>query len=323
MQSFSYEPQSGQVVRGSPASNVGRARLSKQALAEGRTALLLALGERVKTMRAQRGMSRRALAQAAEVSERHLANLETGIGNTSIVLLQQVASALNCSLAEIVSDENTQDPEWTLLRQLLQDRSPAELQRARRLLIQLFGSTPHIPGHRDRIALVGLRGAGKSTLGRMLAEALGRPFIELGREITHLAGCSPSEVQALYGHNVYRRYEHRALEHTIESYRSAIIATRGEIVSDPANFNLLLASCRTVWLQAEPEDYLNRVSVQEDMPNMRSNSEAMEDLRIILASRRPFYARADVSVNTSGKTVSEAFDALLDALHLNIGGDEE
>lgn len=263
------------------------------------------------------------MAQAAEVSERHLANLETGIGNTSIVLLQQVASALNCSLAEIVSDENTQDPEWTLLRQLLQDRSPAELQRARRLLIQLFGSTPHIPGHRDRIALVGLRGAGKSTLGRMLAEALGRPFIELGREITHLAGCSPSEVQALYGHNVYRRYEHRALEHTIESYRSAIIATRGEIVSDPANFNLLLASCRTVWLQAEPEDYLNRVSMQEDMPNMRSNSEAMEDLRIILASRRPFYARADVSVNTSGKTVSEAFDALLDALHLNIGSAEE
>lgn len=250
-----------------------------------------------------------------------MANLETGAGNTSIVLLQQVALALNCSLAEIVSDEATQDPEWVLLRQLLQDRSQAELQRARRLLIQLFGPTPHVPGHTDRIALIGLRGSGKSTLGRMLAEALGRPFIELRHEITHLAGCSPNEIHALYGPNAYRRYEHRALEQTIESYRSAVIATAGEIVSHPANFNLLLASCRTVWLQAEPEDYVARLSAQGDMRPMRGNQEALDDLRAILAGRRPFYARADVSVNTSGRTVTETFEALLDALHLNLGGE--
>ncbi|MEY8876807.1 MAG: helix-turn-helix transcriptional regulator, partial [Leptothrix sp. (in: b-proteobacteria)] len=207
---------------------------------------LVALGERVRTLRSRRGLTRKAVALAADVSERHLANLEYGIGNASILVLQQVAGALQCSLAELIGDITTASPEWLLIRELLEHRNEADLRRAREALVQLFDGGGAAHARSRCIALIGLRGAGKSTLGQMLADDLGYSFIELSREIEKFAGCSISEIHNLYGTNAYRRYERRALEEAIQIYPEVVIATPGGLVSDAANFNLLLSHCTTV-----------------------------------------------------------------------------
>jgi XRE family aerobic/anaerobic benzoate catabolism transcriptional regulator len=159
---------------------------------------------------------------------------------------------------------------------------------------------------------VGLRGAGKSTLGNLLAEDLAFPFVELSREIEKFAGCSVSEIQALYGVNAYRRYERRALEEAIQIYPEAVIATPGGLVSDPANFNLLLAHCSTVWLQAEPEDHMKRVMAQGDLRPMAASREAMEDLKGILAGRAAFYSKAQLRLDTSAQPLEATFLRLRD-----------
>jgi XRE family aerobic/anaerobic benzoate catabolism transcriptional regulator len=239
---------------------------------------LIALGERVRVLRTRKGMTRKALAAATSVSERHLANLEYGVGNASILVLLEVARALNCSLPELLGD----------------------------------GDLPHkaVPARNARVALIGLRGAGKSTLGAMLAEDLGFPFIELSREIEKLAGCSISEILGLYGQNAYRRYERRALEEAIQTYREAVIATPGGIVSDPATFNLLLAQCTAVWLQAAPEDHMKRVVAQGDTRPMAASREAMQDLKAILAGRAAFYSKAGLHIDTSAKPLDGTFETL-------------
>jgi XRE family aerobic/anaerobic benzoate catabolism transcriptional regulator len=232
---------------------------------EGRNPLLVALGERVRALREERGLTRKAVCVAARVSERHLANLEYGTGNPSILVLSQIAGALSCSLADLVADLGT---------------------------------------GRTRIALIGLRGAGKSTLGRKLADDLGYPFVELSREIEKVAGCSVTGAAA------YRRYERRALEESIARYPEGVIATPGGIVSDPGTLDLLLAHCYTVWLQASPEEHMQRVVAQGDLRPMAASTEAMEDLRRILAGRTPFYAKADLAVDTSGAALDASFAEL-------------
>lgn len=275
-----------------------------------RNPLLAVLGERVRSLRAQRGLTRKAVAQAADVSERHLANLEYGTGNASILVLQQVAQALHCSLAELVGDVTTSSPEWLLIRELLEHRSEADLRRARIALGELLGSGRGDAARHRRIALIGLRGAGKSTLGPMLAQDLDVPFIELSREIEKLAGCSVREIHDLYGTNAYRRYERRALEETVQIHSEVVIATPGGIVSDPATFNELLAHCTTVWLRATPEEHMGRVVAQGDIRPIAASKEAMEDLHRILDGRAAFYSKADLSVDTGGQTLAQSFDAL-------------
>ncbi len=281
---------------------------------EAKNPLLVALGERVRNLRARRGLTRKAVAQAAEVSERHLANLEYGIGNASILVLQQVATALHCSLAELVGDVTTSSPEWLLIRELLERRGEADLRRARIALGELLGTAAGDPARHRRIALVGLRGAGKSALGQMLADDLDVPFIELSREIEKLAGCSVREIHDLYGTNAYRRYERRALEEAIQIYGEVVIATPGGIVSDPATFNELLSHCTTVWLQAAPEEHMGRVAAQGDTRPMAASKEAMDDLRRILAGRAAFYSKADLSVDTSGQDLAQSFQTLRTAV---------
>ena len=257
---------------------------------EEKNPFLVALGERVRTLRSRRGMTRKAVALAADVSERHLANLEYGVGNASILVLLQVAGALQCSLAELLGDVTTSSPEWLLLRELLERQGEDSLRRVRVAVGELLG-TGGANRQRGaaqpctRVALVGLRGAGKSTLGQMLADDLDYPFVELSREIEKFAGCSISEIQALYGQNAYRRYERRALEEAIQIYPEAVIATPGGIVSDAATFNQLLSHCTTVWLQADPEDHMKRVTAQGDLRPMAASREAMADLKGILAGR--------------------------------------
>jgi XRE family aerobic/anaerobic benzoate catabolism transcriptional regulator len=281
---------------------------------ESKNPLLAALGERVRNLRARRGLTRKAVALAADVSERHLANLEYGIGNASILVLQQVASALHCSLAELVGDVTTISPEWLLIRELLENRSEADLRRARVALGELLGTAAGDPARHRRIALIGLRGAGKSTLGQMLADDLDVPFIELSREIEKIAGCSVREIHDLYGTNAYRRYERRALEETVQIYSEVVIATPGGIVSDPATFNQLLAHCTTVWLQAAPEEHMGRVAAQGDTRPMAASKEAMDDLRRILSGRAAFYSKADISVDTGGQDLAHSFARLRTAV---------
>ena len=242
-------------------------------LVDSKNPLLVAVGERVRQLRSRRGMTRKATAHIAQVSERHLANLEYGLGNASILVLHQVAQALQCSLAELMGDVTTSSPEWLLLREMLEGRDEGTLRRVRVAVGELLGTGGANDARSHRVALIGLRGAGKSTLGQLLAEDLGFPFVELSREIEKFAGCSASEIQALYGQNAYRRYERRALEESIQIYPEAIIATPGGLVSDPATFNLLLAHCTTVWLKADPEDHMRRVTAQGDLRPMAASRE--------------------------------------------------
>ncbi|MDH4418283.1 MAG: helix-turn-helix transcriptional regulator [Acidovorax sp.] len=272
--------------------------------------VLVALGERVRNLRAQRGLTRKAVALAADVSERHLANLEYGTGNASILVLQQVAGALHCSLAELAGDFTTRSPEWLLIRELLEHRSEPELRRVRLALHEMLSGGGNDTARQGRIALVGLRGAGKSTLGPLLAHVLDVPFIELSREIESLAGCSVREIHDLYGTTAYRRYERRALEETIQIHSEVVIATPGGIVSDPATFNELLEHCTTVWLRAAPEEHLGRVVAQGDMRPMAASKEAMDDLKRILDGRAAFYSKADITIDTSGQTPEQSLVAL-------------
>ena len=268
---------------------------------------LLALGERVRALRSRRGMTRKALALAADVSERHLANMEYGVGNASVLVLLQVAGALQCSLGELVGDVTTSSPEWLMIRELLEQRDEPTLQRVRFAIGELLGTGGRNPLANTRVALIGLRGAGKSTLGRMLADDLGYPFVELSREIEKFAGCSVAEIQALYGVNAYRRYERRALEEAIQIYREAVIATPGGLVSDAASYNQLLSHCTTVWLRAAPEDHMARVTAQGDLRPMAASKEAMQDLRGILAGRAAFYSKAQLKLDTSAQSLQATF----------------
>jgi XRE family aerobic/anaerobic benzoate catabolism transcriptional regulator len=275
----------------------------------GASPLLAALGERVRGLRERRGITRKSLAAATGVSERHLANLEYGDGNPSVLVLQQVADALHCRAAELLDEPTTQSPEWLLLRSLLRPRDEATLRRIRHSIVELLGELPAAGGAR-RIALIGLRGAGKSTLGAMLARELGFEFVELSREIETLAGCTMGEIRALYGANAYRRHQRRALQSVIERHAEVVIATPGGIVFDARSFDLLLANASTVWLQAQPEDHMRRVVEQGDLRPMAGNDEAMSDLTAILDARTPFYSRASYRLDTSAAPLDETFARL-------------
>ena len=209
---------------------------------------------------------------------------------------------------------STTSPEWLLIRELLERRDEDTLRRVRVTVGELLGTgganAQRGSARSTRVALVGLRGAGKSTRGQMLANDLDYPFVELSREIEKFAGCSISEIQGLYGQNAYRRYERRALEEAIQIHPEAVIATPGGIVSDAATFNMLLAHCTTVWLQANPEDHMRRVTAQGDLRPMAASKEAMQDLKGILAGRAPFYSKANFMLDTSAQDMPSTFGAL-------------
>jgi XRE family aerobic/anaerobic benzoate catabolism transcriptional regulator len=300
-----------------PVSQTEAATLAANDVA--RSPFLMALGERVRNLRSRQGLTRKSVALAAEVSERHLANLEYGTGNVSVLVLLQVAHALQCSLAELLGDMTTTSPEWLLIRELLGKRNEADLRRARLQLGEMFGEGSDARARQNRIALIGLRGAGKTTLGQRLADDLGFPFMELSRQIEQVAGCQISEIHNLYGAHAYRRYERRALEEAIQIYPEVVIATPGGLVSDSANFNLLLSHCTTVWLQADASDHMARVAAQGDLRPMAASREAMQDLKRILEGRSAFYSKADIAINTSAGSADQAFFQLRDAVRKQLG----
>ena len=268
------------------------------------------LGERVRMLRHQRGMSRKALAQHAKVSERYLAQLEVGKGNCSIVLLRRIARAIGLPVTQLVNESAEPALDLVLLTQFV-ERLPAKaLSEARNLLHKHFGE-PAEDLRRRRIALIGLRGGGKSTLGRLLAAKLGVPFIELDREIERRSGASLSEIFEMFGQETFRRAEREALEDVLRQHRHFVMATSGSIVTDPGTMEMLLSSCFTVWVRAEPEDHMRRVMEQGDMRPMAKSARAMEDLIAILKSREPLYAKAEASLITTGKTPEQNLNELV------------
>jgi XRE family aerobic/anaerobic benzoate catabolism transcriptional regulator len=274
---------------------------------------LVELGMRVRAMRALRGMSRRVLAIESGVSERYIAQLESGLGNVSIVLLRRLARAAGVRPEDLVADPSEQPNDWALIRELMRKAPPAMIDNVKALLaghpIEQIPSVPAIQV--DRIALIGLRGAGKSTLGRLVAEKLGWRFVELNREIEAQAGFSVSEVFSLYGQDGYRRYEQAALDRIIGEPGAMILAAGGGIVSDPVTFQRLVGNFFTVWMKASPVEHMSRVRAQGDLRPMAEDKAAMSELVTILQSREPLYARARMTLDTSGTSVEESAAALL------------
>lgn len=285
-----------------------KATRAKPAASRNADAYLHRLGERVRTLRHQRGITRKALAQHARVSERYLAQLEAGLGNCSIVLLRRIARAIGLPVTQLVHDGAEPPLDLVLLTQFLERLAPDMLVEARKLVTEHFSSPSE---DRRRIALIGLRGGGKSTLGRLLAERLDVPFIELDREIERRSGANLSEIFDMFGQETFRRAEREALDDVLRRHPHFVIATSGSIVTEPGTLELLLASCFTVWVRAEPEEHMKRVMAQGDMRPMANNARAMEDLVSILKSREPLYAKAEAVLATTGKTPEQNLAELL------------
>src|SRR5215217_50131 len=269
------------------------------------------LGQRVRTMRALRGMSRKVLADVSGISERYIAQLESGKGNVSIVLLRRVSNAMGAQLEDLIPATEPA-PDWPVIRDLLRKATPNQIAQAKDVLA----------GHRVTaqgrtfagIALIGLRGAGKSTLGKMLAKKIGWVFVELNKEIETENGLSVAEIIALYGQEGFRRMEQAALGQLLARKELMVLATGGGIVSEPLTFDLILSSFYTIWLKAEPEEHMARVRRQGDLRPMADDRSAMAELRNILISREPLYARASAVVDTAGLSVDAAAARLNDAV---------
>jgi len=275
-------------------------------------ATLAELGGRVRAWRARRGMTRKQLAADSGLSERFLADVESGKGNVSINSLEATARALNITILELLQDPPR--PAMARIQGLLGRLDEPQLDQAHAMLAGSFGMGDE-QGREKRIALIGLRGAGKSTLGAQLAAQRGVPFVELDREIEREAGTSMNEILLLHGQAGYRRYERRALFRIAEDHADGVVMTTGgSIVSERETFDLLQSRFYCVWLKASPEEHMSRVVAQGDMrpfdATRGASNEAMEDLRRILASREALYARADAVIDTAARTVKQSLKDL-------------
>lgn len=276
---------------------------------------LVSLGKRVRELRNRRGMTRKMMAHEADVSERHLAQLEVGEGNVSIMLLRRITAALNVSLVELFTPE-TADPNGRLIERFL-ERLPANrrddlVQR----LMREFGAESKI--RRGRIALIGLKGAGKSTLGSRLSEKTNVPFIELDSEIEKEAGMPLAEIFSFYGQSGYHNIEKRTLQRVLDKHPQLVLSAGGGIVSEKDTYEYLTSSCYTIWIKAKPEEHMARVIAQGDVRALAGNGQAMEDLRQILHAREPFYQQADLCIDTSGRSIDESFSQLSAAWDANL-----
>jgi XRE family aerobic/anaerobic benzoate catabolism transcriptional regulator len=276
------------------------------------TGFLEQLGQRVRTMRALRGMSRKVLAKVSGISERYIAQLESGKGNVSIVLLRRVSNAMGAHLEDLIPAADP-TPDWPVIRDLLRKAAPNQIAQAKDIL----GGQGLAAQRRMSfagIALIGLRGAGKSTLGKMLAKRIGWSFVELNKEIEAQNGLSVAEIIALYGQEGFRRMEQAALGQLLAHKELMVLATGGGIVSEPLSFDLILSSFYTIWVKAEPEEHMARVRGQGDLRPMADDRSAMAELRTILKSREPLYARASAVVDTAGLSVDAAAAQLFNAV---------
>jgi XRE family aerobic/anaerobic benzoate catabolism transcriptional regulator len=273
---------------------------------------LVFLGKRVRELRNRRGLTRKMMAREAEVSERHLAQLEAGEGNISILLLRRIAAALHVSLAELFAAEAETRHEKLLIQRFLERLPAHRVEDAMFRLLREFGDEE--VARRKRVALIGLRGAGKSTLGLRLGQEMNIPFIELDREIEKDTGMPLGEIFSLYGQTGYRAIERRSLERVLHEQKRAILSVGGGVVSEKETYDCLLSNCYTVWIKARPEEHMARVIAQGDLRAIAGGHQAMDDLRRILEAREPLYRKADMYLETSGHSVDESFRKLKTAL---------
>jgi XRE family aerobic/anaerobic benzoate catabolism transcriptional regulator len=272
--------------------------------------LLERLGQKVRALRAGRGMTRKMLAADSAVSERYLAQLEQGQGNISIGLLHRVALALRTDLSALVRGGKAVSAEQVLINELIQRLETDDQHRALQLLYQNF-STSH---DCKRIALVGLRGAGKTALGSRLADQLDVPFVQLVTEIEKLGGMPVAEILSLSGQDGYRRLEEKALFDVLARMEKCVIETGGSIVSETRLLNTLLTTCYVIWIKASPQEHMQRVIDQGDMRPIESNDDAMAALRRILEARAPYYAQAHTIIDTEDSKLEESLQQLSAAL---------
>lgn len=265
-------------------------------------------------------MTRKQMSREADVSERHLAQLESGEGNISVVLLQRVAAALHVPIANLFAPQTEEPgekgPEKKLIQRFLERLPEHRLEDVVSRLMRDFGQEEEL--RRMRIALIGMRGAGKSTLGSMLAKEMGNRFVELDNEIEKDTGMPLGEIFSLYGQSGFRSIEKRTLERVLKESERAVISVGGGVVSEKETFDLLLSHCYTVWIKAQPEEHMSRVMAQGDFRPMAANNQAMEDLRRILEAREPLYRKADLLLDTSGTSVEESFAKLEAALQQSL-----
>jgi XRE family transcriptional regulator, aerobic/anaerobic benzoate catabolism transcriptional regulator len=266
---------------------------------------LTELGARVRAARARRGMTRKILARDSGVSERYLAKLETGEGNISVLVLRQIADAMDMKMLDLVSVGDELTPQMQMLYRLAKQMTEEELAQANDFMRGMLGRKVD-EAKAKRIALIGLRGAGKSTLGPILAKRLGFPFVELNKQIEIEFGATLAEIFSLAGQPSFRRFEHRCLKDIIEAQEKVVISTGGSIVANDEAYSLLLQHTHVVWLQAAPAEHMARVVEQGDLRPMAGSQEAMADLKQILQVREPLYGRADKICNTSGRTIEES-----------------
>ena len=280
------------------------------------------IGRMVRLSRAKRGMTRRQLAQESGASERYLAQIESGQGNPSVLILKSIAQALDVPIIELLPRANGRPAAMTHVLDVLARTPVAELPALAELIES--HAARHVAADRARrIALVGLRGAGKSTLGRRLADELACPFIELDRLVEQDYGARIPDLIEIAGLATFRRYERACLERVIDEHDTAVIATAGGIVSDAETYALLLRRSHTVWVRASPDEHMKRVMEQGDFRPMAQNREAMADLVAILEARRPDYARAQAELDTSGDTIERSFGKLQDVVKRWLDGERD
>ncbi|MBT4206020.1 MAG: helix-turn-helix transcriptional regulator [Proteobacteria bacterium] len=271
---------------------------------------LTILGLRVRTERIRKSMSRRKLAEDSGVSERYLALLEAGTANPSILILKAITTVLALKIDDLVEEKQSQSSIYLEFREHLRSISDDELHH---LLTQ--AKDPALRTKKNHIALIGLRGAGKSTLGRGLERKLGVRFIELGSEISKAAGMPVSEIFSLGGQATYRRFQNEALANVLNRDPMSVIAIGGSLVTEPDTFNLLLRTCHTIWVQAKPKEHMERVIAQGDYRPISKNKNAMAELEAMLSDRLSLYQRAEHTIDTSELNISEALDLII---NLNI-----
>ncbi|PYT81902.1 MAG: transcriptional regulator [Acidobacteria bacterium] len=277
---------------------------------------LTSLGRRVRELRNRRGLTRKKVSEEADVSERHLAQLEAGEGNISVVLLQRIAEALDVPIANLFSPQTDEPTEKRLIQRFLERVPQHRLEDVVFRLMRDFGHEEKM--RRMRIALIGMRGAGKSTLGTKLAAEMNNRFVELDSEIEKDTGMPLGEIFSLYGQSGFRAIEKRTLEKVLKENERAVISVGGGVVSEKETFDYLLSHCYTVWIKAQPEEHMARVMAQGDFRPMAANDQAMEDLRRILEAREPLYRKADLVLDTSESSVDESFAKLRATLQANL-----
>jgi len=264
------------------------------------------LAQRLRHARAQRFMTRKSLAEQSGISLAYLGRVEAGTGNISLALLRRLALALHLPIESFLSADDSSNPELTMIVEFLKRQPPERLARIRQQLLD---------GDREaqRIALIGIRGVGKSTLGPLLAERLGIPFVELNREIEKEARLAISEIFTLYGQHGYRVLERNCLERIVAEYPNVVLATGGGVVAEPATYEFLLTSFFTIWLKAKPREMFERVLMQHDarIASPKLRDEALENIARTLDARQPLYQLAHASFDTSGKPVAQVVPALL------------